>query len=198
VIPVIALAAHVGGLVSGAIATAWVGRRIFTPPALWIRALCGALMFATVISVGTAVMDILADGDAAVRYAARTARLPGISPDELNNYAWTIAIAPDVTRQELEAALLLAERAVAETGRMEATILDTLAEVQFGLGMDAAAISAIDEAIALEPDDSYYREQRRRFAGERPRGDRPEYIPPIFRKPNEVGPPVEVEPGLRV
>ena len=140
----------------------------------------------------------MADGDAAVRYAARTARLPGISPDELNNYAWTIAIAPEVTRQELEAALLLAERAVAETGRMEATILDTLAEVQFGLGMDAAAISAIDEAIALEPDDSYYREQRRRFAGERPRGNRPEYIPPIFRKPNEVGPPVEVEPGLRV
>jgi hypothetical protein len=67
--------------------------------------------------------------------------------------------------------------------------------------MDAAAISAIDEAIALEPDEAYYHEQRRRFAGERARGDRPEYIPPMFREPNEVGPPIEAEPeelGLRV
>jgi membrane associated rhomboid family serine protease len=201
VIPFIALAAHVGGLVSGAIATAWVGRRVFTPPARWIRALCGALMFATLISVGTASMDIFADGDAAARYAVRTARLPGVSPDELNNYAWTIATAPEVTREELEAALLLAERAVTETHRSEATILDTLAEVQFGLGMDAAAISAIDEAIALDPDETYYHEQRRRFTGERARGNRPEYIPPMFREPNETGPPAEAEPeepGLRV
>ncbi len=194
-IPVIALAAHIGGLISGAIATAWVGRRIFTRPALWIRAICGALMFATLISLGTASMDIFADGDSAARYAARKARLPGISPGELNDHAWMIAIAPDVTRVELKAALLLAERAVSETQRAEATILDTLAEVHFGLGMDAAAISAIDEAIALDPNETYYQEQRRRFAGERARGDRPEYIPPMFRDPKEIGPPAEIEPG---
>ena len=201
VVPFIALAAHLGGLISGAIATAWVGRRISTRPALWIRAMCGALLFATAISMGTATMDVFADGHAIARYAARKARLPGVSPDELNNHAWIIATAPEVTREELEAALLLAERAVTETNRSEATILDTLAEVQFGLGMDAAAISAIDEAIALEPDETYYHEQRRRFAGERARGDRPEYVPPMFREPNEVGPPVEPEPedpGLRV
>jgi len=195
VIPVIALAAHIGGLISGAIATAWVGRRILARPALWIRATCGALMFATLISLGTASMDVFADGHAIARYAARAARLPGISPDELNNHAWIIAIAPDVTREELEAALLLAERAVSETQRAEATILDTLAEVHFGLGMNAAAISAIDEAIALDPDEIYYQEQRRRFAGERARGDRPEYIPPMFRDPKEIGPPAETEPG---
>jgi len=201
VIPFIALAAHIGGLISGAIATAWVGRRILTRPALWIRATCSALLFATVISVGTAGMEAFADGHAAARYAARKARLPGISPGELNNHAWVIATAPEVTREELEAALLLAERAVTETQRSEATILDTLAEVQFRLGMDAAAISAIDEAIALDPDETYYHEQRRRFAGERARGDRPEYIPPRFREPNEVDPPVDAEPeepGLRV
>jgi membrane associated rhomboid family serine protease len=199
VIPFIALAAHIGGLISGAIATAWVGRRIVAPPALWIRATCSVLMFATLISVGTAGMEIFANGDAIARYAARKARLPGISPEELNNHAWMIATAPDVTRDELEAALLLAERAVLETGRSEATILDTLAEVQFGLGLDAAAVSTIDEALALEPDDTYYHEQRRRFTGERARDNRPEYIPPMFREPNEVCPPVELEePGLRV
>ena len=195
VIPVIALAAHIGGLISGAIATAWVGRRIFSRPALWIRATCGALIFATAISVGTAGMDIFADGDTIARYAARKARLPGVSPGELNDHAWMIAIAPDVTREELKAALLLAERAVLETQRSEATILDTLAEVQFGLGLNDAAISAIDEAIALDPTETYYREQRRRFSGERARGDRPEYIPPIFRDRNDIGPPAEIEPG---
>jgi membrane associated rhomboid family serine protease len=195
VIPVIALAAHIGGLISGAVATAWVGRRIFTRPTLWIRAMCSALLFATAISLGTASMDVFAEGHAIARYAARKARLPGISPDELNNDAWMIAIAPKVTREQLEAALLLAERAVSETQRSEATILDTLAEVQFGLGMDVAAISAIDEAIALDPNEGYYREQRRRFAGERARDDRPEYIPPMYREPNDVDPPAETEPG---
>jgi hypothetical protein len=146
-------------------------------------------------------LDVFADGNAAARYAARKAQLPGISPGELNDHAWMIAIAPDVTREELEAALLLAERAVAETHRSEATILDTLAEVQFGLGIDAAAVNTIGEAIALEPNETYYREQRRRFTGERARDDRPDYIPPMFRGPNEVDPPVEAEPeepGIRV
>jgi membrane associated rhomboid family serine protease len=201
VIPFIALAAHVGGLIAGAIATACVGRSILTPPALWIRATCSALIFATLISVGTAGMEVLAGGDVAARYAERTARLPGISPDELNNYAWAIATAPDVTQEELEAALLLAERAVLETSREEPTILDTLAEVRFGLGMDDAAVSAIDEAIALDPDETYYQEQRRRFTGERARSNRPEYIPPMFREPNEARPPDEPEPdesALRV
>jgi membrane associated rhomboid family serine protease len=201
VVPFIALAAHIGGLLAGAAATAWVGRRILTPPALWIRALCSVLVIATVLSIATAGMDVFADGNAAARYAARKSRLPGISPVELNDHAWMIATAPDVTRDELEAALLLAERAVTETARSEATILDTLAEVQFGLGRIADAISTIDEAIALEPDEEYYREQRRRFTGERARDDRPEYIPPMFREPKETTPPVEdepEEPGLTV
>jgi membrane associated rhomboid family serine protease len=193
-VPFIALAAHIGGLISGAAATALVGRRILVRPALWIRAMCGVLLTATAFSVATAGIDVFADGNAAARYAARKARLPGISPVELNDYAWMIATAPDVTREELEAALLLAERAVTETARSEATILDTLAEVQFGLGRDADAIRTIDEAIALEPDDDYYREQRRRFTGERARDDRPEYIPPMFRDPKVIDPPVEVEP----
>jgi len=200
-VPFIALAAHIGGLISGAVATAWVGRRISTRPALWIRAMCGVLVIATVLSVATAGMDLLADGNAAARYAARKSRLPGISAVELNDHAWMIATAPDVTQDELEAALLLAERAVTETARSEATILDTLAEVQFGLGRTADAINTIDEAIALEPDDEYYREQRRRFTGERAPDDRPEYIPPMFRDPKETDPPVEVEPedtGLTV
>jgi tetratricopeptide (TPR) repeat protein len=93
-----------------------------------------------------------------------------------------IAISPRATREELEAALRLAERAVLETHRSEAAVLDTLAELQFALGFDAEALETIDEAIALEPDEPYFAEQRRRFTGERARADRPQYLPPALRR----------------
>ena len=51
-----------------------------------------------------------------LRHAERLAHLPGISPFERNDRAWYIAISSDSTRQELEAALLLAERGMAVTG----------------------------------------------------------------------------------
>ena len=79
-------------------------------------------------------------------------------------------------------ALQLAERAVAQSGRLDATILDTLAEVQFQLGHPERALVTIDEAIARAPDEDedYYREQRRRFLGERGRDDRPPPPTPAF------------------
>ena len=52
-------------------------------------------------------------------------------------------------------------------------ILDTLAEVHFQLGHRAEAVAAIDEAIPRDPGEDYYREQRRRFLGERDPEDRP-------------------------
>jgi membrane associated rhomboid family serine protease len=201
VVPVIALAAHVGGLIGGVAATAAVARQISTRPPLWVQASCGLLVLATVASIATAGMDALAEGDTAARYAARWARLPGISPQELNDRAWFIAISPSPSPQALEVALLLAERAVSETDRSEATILDTLAEVQFSLGRVQAAIATIEEAISREPDDPYYREQLLRFTGKRAHDDRPEYVPPEFRPPNRrpaPADPVANEPEITV
>jgi len=200
-VPFIALAAHAGGLIAGAAATAAVTRQISTRPPPWVQATCGLLVLATAMSVATAGMDVFADGDAVARYATRWAHLPGISPYELNDRAWYIAIAPESSSRELEAALLLAERAVSETNRSEATLLDTLAEVQFALGMTYAAISTIQEAISQQPDDAYYREQLRRFAGDRERDDRPEYVPPAIQTPNEQPEPSNsgaIEPELTV
>jgi membrane associated rhomboid family serine protease len=195
-IPFIALAAHAGGLVAGGAATALVSRQISAGPPRWVQATCALVVLATAMSLSTAGVDAFADDDAVVRYATRWAHLPGISPHELNDRAWYIAISPDSGPRELEAALLLAERAVSETQRSEATILDTLAEVQFALGMTFAAIATIEEAIAQQPDDPYYQEQLRRFVGERAPDDRPEYVPPVFREPNEQ--PGPGEPGLTV
>jgi membrane associated rhomboid family serine protease len=187
-LPFIALAAHLGGLVAGALATAAVARRIAEPPPAWVRAACAGLLLATGLSLATAAADVAREGSAIARYAARYAQLPGIGASELNDHAWMIAISPRATREELEAALRLAERAVLETHRSEAAVLDTLAELQFALGLDAEALETIDEAIALEPDEPYFAEQRRRFTGERARADRPEYLPLPLRE-REPDPP---------
>jgi hypothetical protein len=173
-VPIIAGAAHLGGFVSGALTTALiagrpVGRR---PSPDWIRGLASAVVGLTVVAVGMAGFELMRPGDALARYTARLGTLPGISPEELNDHAWFVAIDPDSTPEHLRAALELAERAVAETDRGEPTILDTLAELQFLLGWNQEAIETIDEAIDRAPDEPYYREQRRRFLGERE--DRPE------------------------
>jgi hypothetical protein len=95
---------------------------------------------------------------------------------------------------------MLAQRAVEATQRRDATILDTLAEVQFQLGHPESAIAIIDEAIKREPDEVYYREQRRRFLGERARDDRPD--PPLPDSPWSPSPepeePAEGDPGITV
>ena len=134
------------------------------------------------------------------RHAARLAHLPGISVLELNDTAWLIAISSDPSRELMEAALLLAEQAVDESERQDPNILDTLAEVQFMLGWPERAVETIDEAIAQAPDVDYFREQRRRFTGERDADDRP--AAPLVPWLNSPSPPVEPslfdDPGLSV
>ena len=64
--------------------------------------------------------------------------------------------------------------------------------MHFQLGHRDAAVAAIDEAILREPEEDYYREQRRRFLGERDREDRPDLAP------EEPAPRVREEEGLSV
>ena len=85
----------------------------------------------------------------------------------------------------------MAQRAVLETNRASPQILDTLAEILFQLGHPELAAETIREAIARAPRDSYYREQLRRFIGER--GDRPDDSP--FRRFEREEPHREWVPG---
>ena len=62
----------------------------------------------------------------------------------------------------LDRALIAAERA-ADLAPQEAYILDTLAEVQYRLGLAGKAEATIREAIRLDPESEYYREQLRRY-----------------------------------
>lgn len=202
ILPIVAFAAHAGGLLAGAVAAAILTGPFATPAPLRTRIVSGFALLVSFLAVATAGMELAKPGDPAARYAQRVLGLPEISPLVLNDTAWLIATATDPAPTEivLLAALSLAERAVSETGRSEPTILDTLAEVQFQLGNADAAISIIEEAIKLDPDESYFLEQRRRFVGERERDDRPDYIPPMLRDREEPpsAEPAEVDGELRV
>lgn len=77
----------------------------------------------------------------------------------LNNLAWVCATSDIFLEESLKAA----ERAVSL--KPDAPhILDTLAEVQFRLGMVQQAISTIKKAIALDPESQYYKDQLQRFS----------------------------------
>lgn len=76
----------------------------------------------------------------------------------LNALAWFTAT-HDIY---LEQALTAAERAVALEPE-DSNILDTLAEVQFRLGLSEQALATIERALQLSPGDSYLESQRDRF-----------------------------------
>jgi membrane associated rhomboid family serine protease len=187
-VPFIAGAAHVAGFAAGALVAALLSDRdlrVRRAPAP-VRALAALVVAATVAGIAAAASELMAPGDFGARHLARIANLPGISPEELNNQAWFVAIDERSSREQLLAALSLAERAVRETDRREATVLDTLAELQFLTGEKNAAVATIEEAIALAPREPYYAEQRRRFLGERK--DRPEFTNPYQRVPQPAAP----------
>ncbi|HEX5066026.1 MAG TPA: rhomboid family intramembrane serine protease [Myxococcota bacterium] len=183
VVPFIAGGAHVAGFAGGALTAALLADRPLSPrSAAPVRALAALVVVATVAGVAAAGAELFAPGDFGARHLARIAELPGISPEELNDQAWYVAIDDDSTPEQLAVALSLAERAVAETDRRQATILDTLAELQFLTGAPQAAVATIEEAMALAPKEPYYAEQRRRFLGER--SDRPDPRDPYRRAPS--------------
>jgi membrane associated rhomboid family serine protease len=174
-LPFIAGAAHAGGLAAGLFVTALMtGRHLPSPvPSPGVRLAAAGVLVLVLLSGASAGRELASGEEFLARHNARLAELPYVSVAELNMRAWVIATSEDPTPAQLDAALRLAERAAVDSGRSVPEVLDTLAEVQFQLGFDSAAIATIDEAIALAPEDSYYREQRRRFLGERGSDDRP-------------------------
>jgi len=200
VVPFVAGEAHLGGFAAGLLATALVTPRMLGPASPAVERASRAVFGVTAACVLVAAVSLALPGDFRVRHALRVASLPGVSAVELNDRAWLLATLPDATPEVLAAALSLAERAVEETERSDATILDTLAEVQFQLGHPERALVIIDEAIAREPDEAYYREQRRRFLGERGRDDRPD--PPLPAPPWDAPPerdaPAPSDSGITV
>jgi hypothetical protein len=198
-IPIISGAAHLGGFLAGLAVAALTTRdpRGFDAAPRWVPASSALVVVLTALAVMSAGWELTRPGDYAARHAIRLASLPDVSYVELNDRAWGIAISRDPSREMMEAALVLAERAVAETERLDPNLLDTLAEVQFVLGLREEAVRTIDEAIVQAPGEPYFREQRRRFTGERAPEDRPPAPLPFWRPgPEPERLPVFEEPGL--
>lgn len=198
-VPNVAHGAHAGGVVAGglaALALAPADAAHFHPSA-WLRGACAAALALVVLALGSFGYGLLDPGAAAARRGARLLQEGPVPIGMLNNEAWLIATSGDPTEEELELALRLARRAVRATQRQEPNLLDTLAEVYFQLGRNEDAVETIEQAIALAPDEAYYREQRRRFLGERAADDRPE--PPEQPAPEteerEQEEPLELEPA---
>ncbi|MCP3985247.1 MAG: rhomboid family intramembrane serine protease [bacterium] len=197
-LPGVAHAAHWGGLSGGALG-AWVVTARLAPgqPA-------GSSLRSVGIASGMLVLlgltglgwSMLAPDQASLRRASRLIEDPSASPGLLNDEAWMIAISEDVGEEHLAVAERMAARAVNETARGNPSLLDTLAEIAFLRGRSEEAVGLIEEAIRLAPRISYFREQRRRFLGERAADDRPpEPTPPEAPRPEPFPLPEE---GLRV
>jgi hypothetical protein len=199
-VPWVATSGHLGGLAGGALAAALVSAPLLHRPEAprWLVAADALLGVAVLASLGAAGFELARGEDEILpRRGERLLSLEHPPPELLNDTAWMIAITPEPTPPALDVALRLAERAVGESGRSDANILDTLAEVLFRIGRPAQAVETIDEAIALEPGEAYFREQRRRFTGEREFDDRPD--PPGLPFGLPPGDPFEsLPPGVPI
>ena len=87
------------------------------------------------------------DYPSAYKQAALAGEALKDNAEALNQIAWTIADMPGLEQRDLDLALKLADRAVELTGGNEASILDTLARVQFDKGDVAAAITTQTRAV---------------------------------------------------
>ena len=200
-LPFIAGWAHVGGFVAGALATALcAGRQLRREPLPLAIAVASALVVAIAAASLLSAARFLVAPAAWEGHAERLLALERLPAPLMNDAAWLIATRRSASPKALDDALELAERAVRATGHRDPNVLDTLAEAQFRHGDAAAAVETIGEAIALAPDESYFREQRRRFTGERAPEDRPsppDEPPAPGPEPRRDGPRFE-EPGISI
>ncbi|MEE8581905.1 MAG: rhomboid family intramembrane serine protease [Myxococcota bacterium] len=175
-VPVIAGAAHLGGFLAGYAATGALSATALRrePVPYWVRASALALGLALLSSLTAAAPLVFRDADALTRHGRNLLETRESRPGRLNDLAWRMVTEAELRPSQLEVALALAESAVERTERAEPALLDTLAEVLFARGEPARALATIDEAIVLAPLDDYFRQQQRRFTGERAGDDRPE------------------------
>ena len=204
-VPGIAHAAHAGGFLAGALGAAAVGPRLRSearPRRVLAVANALALGVALLAAAAWARSVVAPDVPALARRGEALLAMEGVPALFLNNEAWRIAVARRSDPSALRVAERLAERAAEATNFADPVVLDTLAEVHFASGRTDLALRLADAAVALAPNDPYYREQRERFAGGPAAAERrPEPAPPVAPSPPRRAPrpaPSDPAPGLRV
>lgn len=195
-LPFVAGAAHLGGFLVG-----YLLARAMAPEALsgaapsrGLRNAAAAVVLVTVVSLLTPLPLLLRDGEALGSHATALLQSRDLPSFRYNDLAWRMATESQLSPDQAELAIALAERAVSETQRQNPDVLDTLAETLFVAGDKRSAVAVIDEAIALANGEVYFVEQRRRFTGERDADDRPEppFVPWFLRQPGEGAVPIRL------
>jgi membrane associated rhomboid family serine protease len=175
-LPFIAAAAHLGGFLGGYLVMPFAVRGSLEGAApnreqRYAGAALAVLLIASVVSAGQLVRR---DARTLASHGRHLLAMSSVGARGLNDLAWRMVTESEPEPEGLLVATQLAQRAVDKTGRRDPNVLDTLAEVLFIAGDDRGAVSVIDEAIVLAGHEVvYFREQRRRFIGERAADDRP-------------------------
>ena len=192
-LPFIAAAAHLGGLIGGFLATRFAARGGLERAPLDVPQRAAAIGLAVcILLAGVSAGRLVARDPAALaHFGYDLLALPDVGARALNEHAWRMVTESKPDADEVQVAVALAQRAVEQSGRLDPNILDTLAEALFAAGDEEGAVAVIDEAIHLAGQEIYFREQRRRFTGERAADDRPD--PPTG--PIQVLPPIRVLPA---
>ncbi|MCL5287323.1 MAG: tetratricopeptide repeat protein [Acidobacteria bacterium] len=144
-------------------------RELEEPRAVWayetaIRAAQGRQAYAARAWMGLALLQIRAGRDAAAAEMFAQALLAAPEDSEvLNAAAWLAATSADESARSPQRAVEWAKKAVEITKEKHAVYLSTLAEAYFASGQIVAAVRTIGIAIALEPDETAYREQLEKF-----------------------------------
>ncbi len=174
--PFIAAGAHLGGLVSGYLVMPFAARGALEreAPSRDQRYLAATLVVLILVSLFSAGQLVRRDPEALANHGRHLMGIPNVGWHALNELAWRMVTESKPDSGDLLVAAQLAERAVAKTSRLDPNVLDTLAEVLFVAGDDEGAVAVIDEAIVLAGSEVYFREQRRRFTGQRAADDRPD------------------------
>jgi rhomboid protease GluP len=183
-------AGHGGGFVAGGVAT--IALTIGWPPFDRTRsrsriASAVAALLLGVFACGLAVSGIRYAQSVAGDRSAETSVMRAamsrvdVSPDELNLWAWFVALDAGATRDLLELAREAATRAVDElpgdaSPEERSAIVDTLATVHFRLGAHDEAVRLERHALSLEASPVYH-SQLARFLQARVARDGPIVVP---------------------
>jgi len=108
--------------------------------------------------------DVKAEADTYRRYVDFMSGIHKESASFYNGYAWRMTqleynLANALDRMDMALALLTDEDGPKETAQLK----DTKAEVLWKLGRIDEAVAVIEACIALQPEDTYYQEQKAKF-----------------------------------
>ena len=112
--------------------------------------------------------DILAEAASYKQLVNYSVQIKAATPRLLNSYAWRMTQLEQNLEDALERIRLGVELAAGDEAESRAGIMDTEAEVLWKLGRVDEALEVITMCIKLQPEDSYFQEQKAKFEATRP------------------------------